>query len=302
MVGTAFGRLFTIAAAASLVLAGAASAAQPDYTEYGKSGGWTLRKEVGSGGEVTACDGFIIVGSERALRFAYDRDTSAIAFMGMASAMNAEPMQVELWFDDDRADATTVTMVSENDPAEPDVPWRTYRSSNLEPDGLLDSFSNRSVVNFRYEIPGEGRHTESYPLAGSNAVYKKTIDCVLNAESPQAPSKKAETAAQPAAAGEPYVIYGSCKLIVDDRKVIDIRSGCPIWMVNDGTGAFWINTDRNSVSDYFAELVPQGDGTATGHWNGMPGALHAQALLGEDFRLGKNGCWRNARARICAAK
>lgn len=101
----------------------------------------------------------------------------------------------------------------------------------------------------------------------------------------------------------PYVIRGSCRLVVDGQTYVDIREGCLIWMAGDGTGTFWINTDReNYLGDYFAEIMPFGDGTASGHWNGEPGATHAQSRLGEDFRLGRGGCWEGARATACAAR
>lgn len=74
----------------------------------------------------------------------------------------------------------------------------------------------------------------------------------------------------------PYVIRGSCRLVVDGQTYVDIREGCLIWMA--------------------------GDGTASGHWNGEPGATHAQSRLGEDFRLGRGGCWEGARATVCAAR
>ena len=99
------------------------------------------------------------------------------------------------------------------------------------------------------------------------------------------------------------MIRGTCRLEVDGQTLVDRRGDCPIWMQNNGSGAFWINTDRESIlGEYFAELEPAGDGTAQGHWNGLPGATHAQEYLGADFRLGPGGCWSNARATICAAR
>ena len=98
------------------------------------------------------------------------------------------------------------------------------------------------------------------------------------------------------------VIYGNCRLIVDGMTYIDMKD-CPIWLSNDGTGSFWINTDReNTLPDYFAELTPNGDGTASAHWNGEPGATHAQSLIGEDLKLGQGGCWSNGNSTLCASK
>lgn len=106
------------------------------------------------------------------------------------------------------------------------------------------------------------------------------------------------------ASADPYVIRGACKLVVDGTTYLDIRDGtCPIWMENDGTGGFWINTDRDDyLGDYFAEVSPQGDGTATAHWNGTPGATHAQGYLGDDLTMGNGGCWTGARVTVCAAR
>lgn len=99
------------------------------------------------------------------------------------------------------------------------------------------------------------------------------------------------------------MILGSCRLVVDGKTRVDIAKTCSIWMANDGTGTFWINTDRETrLGDFFAEIEPQGDGTAFGHRNGETGATHAQTPLGEDFRPTKGGCWANARATVCARR
>src|SRR5881394_1593549 len=99
------------------------------------------------------------------------------------------------------------------------------------------------------------------------------------------------------------VIRGSCRLIVAGVTYVDIKSDCQIWLANDGTGTLWINTDRVSkLPEYYAELTPNGDGTAAAHWNGDPYAGHAQTLLGEDLRLGRNGCWSNTTSTLCASK
>ncbi|MEC7764197.1 MAG: hypothetical protein VX874_20005 [Pseudomonadota bacterium] len=103
---------------------------------------------------------------------------------------------------------------------------------------------------------------------------------------------------------DPYVIKGSCKLVVDGTTYVDMRGGsCPIWMEKDGTGRFWINTDRDGyLGDYFAEVSPAGDGTAQAHWNGTPGATHAQGYLGDDLTMGSGGCWTGKRVTVCAAR
>ncbi len=128
-----------------------------------------------------------------------------------------------------------------------------------------------------------------FPLSGSSAAIDTMLQCAGMRPEPQV------------SAGQGRVIYGSCKLIVDGVQYINIPSNCPIFMASDGR--FQINSDqRGYLGDYFAEISPWGDGTASGHWNGSPGSTHAQALLGEDFRMGSGGCWHNGRATICAAR
>lgn len=136
-------------------------------------------------------------------------------------------------------------------------------------------------------------HDLRYSLSGSSAAIDQMLQCAgMGAPKP---------APKPAAARGPKVIYGSCKLIVDGVQYVNIAQGCPIWMDTDGT--FWINTDRaNFMGDYIAELRPSGNGWGDGHWNGQAGSTHAQAPLGEDFRMGNGGCWSNRRATICAAR
>lgn len=104
------------------------------------------------------------------------------------------------------------------------------------------------------------------------------------------------------AAGQPFVLAGSCRRVVEGRTLPERRGDCPIRVRNDGTCGFWINTDRAAFpGEHFASIAPRGDGTATGDWNGIAGATPAQAFPGEDFRMGAGGCGSNARAIICAA-
>lgn len=142
---------------------------------------------------------------------------------------------------------------------------------------------NRMNLNFDPEGP-------EYTLSGSSRAIDSMLEC-------------AGLANQPKPAKEPYVLLGSCKLIVDGQTYVNMPNNCPIWMANDGTGTFWINTNRDTyLGEYFAEISPFGNGFAGGHWNGMRGSTHAQAFLGEDFRQSTGGCWVNARATICAAR
>ncbi|PTV97701.1 hypothetical protein C8J27_101819 [Rhodobacter aestuarii] len=141
---------------------------------------------------------------------------------------------------------------------------------------------NRLNLNFDPDGP-------EYALSGSSAAIDTMLQCA--------------GMAQPAPAAQPYVLNGTCKLIVDGWTYVDMNGNCPIWMANDGTGSFWINTNRDTyLGDFFAEIVPSGNGFASGHWNAQAGATHAQAPLGEDFRQVGGGCWVNARATVCAAR
>ncbi|GKX35340.1 MAG: hypothetical protein MnENMB40S_29580 [Rhizobiaceae bacterium MnEN-MB40S] len=152
---------------------------------------------------------------------------------------------------------------------------------------LVSALKRGSVLNLNFDPTGP-----QYSLSGSSAAIDLMTQCARG----QNPSPQPA----PASAG-PNVIHGACKLMVDGRMLLDIRQDCPIWMANDGTGTFWVNTDRDVyLDDYFAEVKPSGNGLASGHWNGERGATHAQAWPGDDIRLGNGGCWSNACATICA--
>lgn len=276
--------------------------AHAQTTEYGKAGPWSLLRTV-EAGQVVACHATMFTGSELGMIFDYNLDQTSIGFMGPGSGVAGGYTQVEIWFDNNHGEAMMIEAPHEGD-------WRVYRTSNSEPDGLLDSLANRSSVSFRYLVPGYGEQVVRFPLNGSNAMTKQTYACVQNAQTfappPPAPVAMPMPAPAPApvvAAGQPQVIFGTCKLVVQGTTYIDLRGNCPIWLANDGTGTFWINVDRNAyLGQYFATIEPQGNGIGWGHWNGMPGATHAQALLGEDFRMAANGCWINATAMVCASQ
>lgn len=108
----------------------------------------------------------------------------------------------------------------------------------------------------------------------------------------------ATTAIAPAAAET--VVRGSCSLTVDGRAKIAIERTCPIYRYDDADGIFMINTDgRTRIRGYFAQVTPNGDGTASISWNALRRAQHAHDFLGEDFRR-QGDCWVNRRARLCA--
>ncbi|MEI9888838.1 MAG: hypothetical protein WDN08_20520 [Rhizomicrobium sp.] len=170
--------MFLIGTAATVELAAAMPADRLKVANYAKSGPWTLRKAT-AGGKVQSCDAFQMTASETGIRYEYNLDSSSISFSGLASAADDKPMQVEVWFDNNRAEAQTYTMTLEPDAKGYD--WRTLREANDEPHAWEDQFSNLSKIHFVYTVKGEGRHEEVFVLAGSNGVYKKTIACVQNA-------------------------------------------------------------------------------------------------------------------------
>ena len=96
------------------------------------------------------------------------------------------------------------------------------------------------------------------------------------------------------------VVRGDCSLTVDGHRTAAVRRACPIYRYDGAEGIFMIDTDgRTTIRGYFAQVTPNGDGTASISWNGTRGAQHAHDLLGEDFRR-KGDCWVNRRARLCA--
>ena len=295
---------------AGLLAAGAVAEAMPrDHlttTDYAEIGAWTLRVAKAPNGETEICDAYVTTGSERALRIAFDAGSMVVAFNGPGSVASEAPMKVEVWFDDARAESKTYEMSVTADAT--DYTWRGLTETTDEPSSLLDMLSNLSSIHFAYDVPGVGRHVETFELANSNQVVKKTLACIqggrADAGGPSVAAKPAPIEAGAAGpGGREAVIEGSCRLKVDGRTYVDLRDTCRIWLANDGTGRFWINTDRAGyLGDHFAEISPAGDGTASGNWNGAKGGTHAQDFLGEDFHKAAGGCWINRRAEICAMR
>lgn len=273
-----------LACAISLSSAAAAQEAVP----YSAAGGWEV-VQLREAGRVAACEAMRITGMEEGLFFRHDAAETVIGFSSFASAASPFPIDVEMWFDGDRGAGQVYGMEPVED--HNGFVWRGLAMPNSEPWGELDLFANAGAVHFAYDT-GAGPTEVVFPLTGSNRATKETYACVQSAANAPA----ADTAG-------PKVIYGSCKLVVDGQVHVDRASGCPIWLENDGSGTFWVNTDRDSyLGDWFAEVRPDGSGLASAWWNGQAGATHAQGFLGEDFRLGSAGCWSNARATICAAR
>lgn len=315
---TALRALFAVVAGL-LVTAATVEAMPYDHlttTEYGKVGDWTLRVAKSPSGRTEICDAYVIAGSERALRIEFNPGSMVVAFNGRASSASEKPMNVEVWFDDDRAESKTYEMSVVADAT--DHTWRGLTEIDDGPSGLLDMLSNLSSIHFAYTVPGKGPHTETFKLEGTNKVVKRMLACMEGRLGGVTAAPRTVTAAGPAASaakssvtkagaagpgGKEAVIEGSCRLKVDGRTYVDIHDTCLIWLANDGTGRFWINTDRSTrLGDYFAEIAPAGDGTASGNWNGVQGGTHAQDFLGEDFRKTSGGCWVDRRAEICAMR
>jgi len=91
-------------------------------------------------------------------------------------------------------------------------------------------------------------------------------------------------------------VPGRCLIEVGGKRYLD--EPCNIDLGPDGS--FSVGTgDGGRASRYFAYVSLDGDGTATGSWNGIHAASHAHDSLGTLTRQG-GACWANARARICA--
>lgn len=178
-----FARLLMAAALAVGLAAPRAAEAMPgdheQAVEYGKVGGWTLRRVVANG-RVVSCDTFALFASETGLSFSYDRGSKSLGFSDLGSAASDRPLDVELWFDDRRSDARHLTMSLEPDAA--GWSWRRLHSSNDEPDGLFDdSIRHARTIHFAYVVEGMGKVVRSQPLAGFRAAQDRTIACVIDA-------------------------------------------------------------------------------------------------------------------------
>nr|WP_272212158.1 hypothetical protein [Marinicella sp. W31]MDC2878065.1 hypothetical protein [Marinicella sp. W31] len=280
------------AALATAALGVAPTALAQQAVPYGGANGWEIT-QLKDNGAVTACEAMRITGSEEGLYFRHDGAATGIGFSSYASAASPFPTDVEMWFDGDRSSRMTYAMQPVTDAN--GFEWRTLLLPNDEPWGEIDLFANASSIHFGYDT-GTGWTEAAFALTGSNRALEETSACFQNA------SSVPEPAPQQLSSG-PNVIYGACKLIVSGKTYVDMAAGCPIWLANDGTGTFWINTDReNYLGQFFAEVSPFGDGTAGAHWNAEAGATHAQAPLGDDFRLASGGCWTNGSATVCAAR
>lgn len=165
-----------LASALASTLAQAMPGDHLSATEYGKIGNWTLRVAKSPSGKTEICDAYTIAGSERALRIEFTAGSMVLAFNGLASVARDEPTDVEVWFDNNRAESTIYKMSQVTDAT--GYTWRGLTQTTDEPSGLLDMFSNLSSIHFAYMVPGSGPHTETFPLEDTNKVVKKTLACI----------------------------------------------------------------------------------------------------------------------------
>lgn len=266
--------------------------AATEWTDLGRVGDWMLERR-GPAQNPSECAVWMMTGQEQGLRLSHGANGTVIAFVGAGSASDPGPIPVTVYWNgnlDTRSDEVM--------PLDGSLFWRGMTLANDGPDGRTDLFMNGQAVTFVYSDVNGAQQVLTFPLTGSSRAARAAFDCAMpgSSQNPVRPDSAPS-------AGQPYVLAGSCRLVVDGRTLLDRRGDCPIWMQNDGTGTFWINTDREGfLGEVFASIEPRGDGTASGHWNGIAGATHAQAFLGEDFRMGSGGCWSNTRATICAAR
>lgn len=84
-----------------------------------------------------------------------------------------------------------------------------------------------------------------------------------------------------------------CQLTVDG--VTYINGLCDFVRIGND-GSFQIFAIPNN--GYFADVSVNGDGTAEGYWNEIPGTNHAHSRLGTLVR--NDACWVNSRVIVCA--
>lgn len=161
-------------ACATAILLAAPLSATADTASYGTAGAWTLYRTV-EGGRVEACHATMSTGPGMSLIFDYNVNQTSIGFMTPNSADGWETTQIEVWFDNKRAESQVLEMPVEGE-------WRVYRSPNSEPDGILDLFANASSISFTYMVPNSGEQTATFSLKNTNAMTKKTYSCVQDAQ------------------------------------------------------------------------------------------------------------------------
>lgn len=121
---------------------------------------------------------------------------------------------------------------------------------------------------------------------------------------PPTPTEPTPTAATPAppvpvtppTAPSPAPSRQACSLTVDGQ--IHVQGPCLVYPFGDGGYTLNAWSDGKPRQSHFAVVTLNADGTALATWNADPEDTRAGDPLGT-VRL-VDGCWVNARARICA--
>lgn len=113
-----------------------------------------------------------------------------------------------------------------------------------------------------------------------------------------APRAKPTTQAKPSplATNAPHAESRQCRFEVDGKHLVD--GSCQVYPMGDG--GYTLNTwsAGKPSRSHFAVVSMRGDGKADASWNADPDDDKAMDLLG--IVTLQDGCWVNARARICA--
>ncbi|NBW14800.1 MAG: hypothetical protein EBR82_43055, partial [Caulobacteraceae bacterium] len=95
---------------------------------------------------------------------------------------------------------------------------------------------------------------------------------------------------------DPALTQRDCLLVVDG--VTHVSGRCLVYPMGDGGFTLNVWSRGKPARSHFAVVSLNGQGPAEASWNKDPDDSHAWDPLG-NVEL-KDGCWVNARARICA--
>lgn len=143
---------------------------------YAKMGGWEIHRITKDAARkrFDHCAAFIITDTETGLRIAITKNDTSFGFSGYGSAAMGNVAPLSVWFDKDKASATSLEgqLVADHNGFE----WMMVTESNDEPGLFSDLIPNASTIHFSYPVDGKS-HTQSFSLKGTNAVVNKLIDC-----------------------------------------------------------------------------------------------------------------------------
>lgn len=172
---------------AALVLSIFPTFAQAEGSKYGTAGPWSLYRDTYDG-KVEECYATMSGGRDTGMIFSTQLSSTAFGFKSAHSNDDGTSDQVEVWFDDNKAESQFLEMPFSGE-------WRIYSSPNDEPDGLLDLFANAGKISFALGLPGGGVETTTFPLKASNEMTKRTFDCFQSAQSSAAPAQAPDSQA-----------------------------------------------------------------------------------------------------------